>query len=151
MYLYIIERTPNNYSASLPDLPGVGATDATKEGLHKRISEALTLHLYAMREDGDVIPAPKGKPEDIDLELGEAVAWVESAPMNPVSLELRKWAADCNLSQSEIARRLGKTQASVARLFSPFYYGHSVTTLRELAAVLGAEVSVKLEPLDRAA
>ena len=58
-YAVVIEKTPQNYSAYVPDLPGCVATGRTREDVKKRIQEALAFHLEGMREDGDPIPEPQ--------------------------------------------------------------------------------------------
>lgn len=57
-YLVIIEKTDKNYSAYLPDIPGCGATGATKEEVIKNLEEALLLHIEGLQEDGLPIPEP---------------------------------------------------------------------------------------------
>ena len=57
-YAAIIERTDTGYSAYPPDLPGVGVAAPTLDAVKALIREAVSLHLAAMREDGDVIPEP---------------------------------------------------------------------------------------------
>ena len=51
-YVVIVEKTPNNYSAFVPDLPGCVATGTTEEEVRVLIHEAIKLHLQSMREDG---------------------------------------------------------------------------------------------------
>ena len=57
-YAVVIERTPNNYAAYVPDLPGCISVGDTEAEVLANISEAIKLHLDSMREDGDPIPAP---------------------------------------------------------------------------------------------
>ena len=57
-YAVVIERSPNNYAAYVPDLPGCVSTGATEEEVVRRIREAIQLHLDGMREDGMPIPEP---------------------------------------------------------------------------------------------
>jgi predicted RNase H-like HicB family nuclease len=54
----VIERTPNNYAAYVPDLPGCVSTGATEEEVLRRIQEAIAFHLEGIREDGLPIPKP---------------------------------------------------------------------------------------------
>lgn len=63
---------------------------------------------------------------------------------DPVSLELTRALKESGISQAELARRLGVKQPSVARLFSPRYTGHSLRSLREIAAALGMRLEVRL-------
>lgn len=39
---------------------------------------------------------------------------------------------------------MGTGHAAISRMADPFYWGHSVSTLRKLADVLGLQVEVKL-------
>ncbi len=57
-YAVVIERTPNNYAAYVPDLPGCISVGDTEAEVLTNIREAIELHLDSMREDGDRIPAP---------------------------------------------------------------------------------------------
>ena len=68
-YRIVIEKTPNNYSAYVPDLPGCVATGGTRPEVTQNIREAIAFHLDGMREDGDPIPAPSGK-VPVDTEKG---------------------------------------------------------------------------------
>ena len=44
-YTVVIERTPNNYAAYVPDLPGCVATAGTREELLDEIREAIEFHI----------------------------------------------------------------------------------------------------------
>lgn len=57
-YAIVLRKTGTGWSAYAPDLDGCIATGATPEETRQLMSEALELHLRAMREDGDEIPAP---------------------------------------------------------------------------------------------
>ena len=57
-YAVIYERTPNNYAAYVPDLPGCIATGRTRPEVERRIRAAIELHLQGMREDGVDPPPP---------------------------------------------------------------------------------------------
>ena len=66
-FLVIFERSTTGYGAYAPDLPGCVATGRTLEETRQRMAKAIQMHLAAMREDGDQIPAPS------HFELVEAV------------------------------------------------------------------------------
>jgi predicted RNase H-like HicB family nuclease len=66
-YGVVIEKAENNYSASVPDLPGCVATGTTVEELEAEIREAIEFHLEGMREDGLPIPPPQSRVEYIDV------------------------------------------------------------------------------------
>lgn len=55
-YAIVIEKTPNNYSAYAPDLPGCAATGATLAEIQEQIKEAIEFHLAGLREEGLPIP-----------------------------------------------------------------------------------------------
>ena len=57
-YAVVIERSPNNYAAYVPDLPGCVSTGATEDEVVRRIREAIAFHLDGLREDGRPIPEP---------------------------------------------------------------------------------------------
>ena len=65
-YLIVIERTPNNYSAFSPDLPGCVATGSTEEEVQKRMRDAIRMHLDGMIEDGIEIPEPSSTAQYIE-------------------------------------------------------------------------------------
>ena len=58
LYAIVIEKTPNNYSAYAPDLPGCAATGATLAEIQQQIKEAIEFHLEGLREDGLPILEP---------------------------------------------------------------------------------------------
>ena len=58
-YTVVIEKTPNNYAAYVPDLPGCVATAGTREELLDEIRDAIEFHIEGMREDGELIPEPQ--------------------------------------------------------------------------------------------
>ena len=55
-YAVVIEATPNNYAAYMPDLPGCVATANTRAELIEEIREAIEFHIEGMREDGEMVP-----------------------------------------------------------------------------------------------
>jgi predicted RNase H-like HicB family nuclease len=57
-YAVVFEKTSNNYSAYVPDLPGCVATGATREEVERHIREAVTFHLEGLREEKLPIPEP---------------------------------------------------------------------------------------------
>ena len=58
-YTVVIEKTPNNYAAYVPDLPGCVATAGTREDLLEEIRGAIEFHIEGMREDGEPVPEPQ--------------------------------------------------------------------------------------------
>lgn len=58
-YSVVFERTPNNYCAYVPDLPGCIATARTWEGIQDEIREAIAFHIEGLLGDGDSMPEPQ--------------------------------------------------------------------------------------------
>ena len=52
----VLEQTPNNYCAYLPDLPGCVSTGKTWEEMQEMIREAVPFHIESMIEHGDPLP-----------------------------------------------------------------------------------------------
>src|SRR5215813_5868234 len=57
----------------------------------------------------------------------------------------------CGLTQAELARRGGTTQAGISRLENPNYRNYSLKTLAMVATALGARLRVEIEEGRRAA
>ena len=58
-FVVVYERTPNNYGANAPDVPGCIATAKTWKKTQKLFAEALELHLQDLAETGQPIPKPR--------------------------------------------------------------------------------------------
>ena len=58
-YTIVIEQTPRNFSAYVPDLPGCIATGATRDEVVRQIREAMEFHVEGMREQGEPVPEPQ--------------------------------------------------------------------------------------------
>ena len=63
-----------------------------------------------------------------------------------VALKLASLRKASGLSQKELARRVGTSQQQISRLESPTYEGHSLSMLRRVADVLGANIQVEIQP-----
>ena len=55
-YTVIVERSPRNFSAYVPDLPGCVATSATREGAIQSMKEAIRLHIEGLRGHEEPVP-----------------------------------------------------------------------------------------------
>ena len=71
-YTVVIERTPNNYAAYVPDLPGCVATASSREDLLQEIREAIEFHIEGMSEDGEPVPEPQTTAAVVDAALSAA-------------------------------------------------------------------------------
>lgn len=66
-YAIVIEKTAENYSAYVPDLPGCIATGASVAEVQLLIREAIAFHLEGMREDGVPEPPASSVVEYVDV------------------------------------------------------------------------------------
>lgn len=66
-YAIVVEKTENNYSAYVPDLPGCVATGQTVEEVEREIREAIAFHIEGLREDGMAIPQPASIVEYLEI------------------------------------------------------------------------------------
>ena len=57
-YAVVIEKTTNNYSAYVPDLPGCVATAETLQAIECEIRDAIRFHIEGLKEDGAPVPVP---------------------------------------------------------------------------------------------
>ena len=58
-YAIAVERTPNNYAAYSPDLPGCAATADKREEVLQLMRDAIRLHIEGLREEGESVPKSK--------------------------------------------------------------------------------------------
>jgi predicted RNase H-like HicB family nuclease len=66
-YAIVFEKTKNNYSAYVPDLPGCVATGQTVKETENEIREAIEFHIKGLREDGLVVPQPASIVEYLEV------------------------------------------------------------------------------------
>jgi predicted RNase H-like HicB family nuclease len=66
-YAVVIEKAQSNYAAYVPDLDGCVATGKTVEETERLIREAIELHLRAMKDIGEPVPAPTSLARDVEV------------------------------------------------------------------------------------
>ena len=71
-YTVVVEKSPNNYAAYVPDLPGCVTTASTREEVLKEIRDAIELHIEGMREDGEPIPEPQATAAVVEATVAAA-------------------------------------------------------------------------------
>ena len=67
-YTVVIEKSPNNFAAYVPDLPGCVATGSTREELLDEIREAIVFHIESLREHGEPVPEPQSTAAVVDAD-----------------------------------------------------------------------------------
>ena len=66
-YAIVIEESPRNYAAYVPDLPGCVATGASREEVVREISDAIRFHLESSREHHEPVPEPRCTTAVVDV------------------------------------------------------------------------------------
>ena len=66
-YTIVIEKSPSNYAAYAPDLPGCVATGATREEAVRRMRGAIAFHIESLQEHGEPVPEPKCSAAVVDV------------------------------------------------------------------------------------
>jgi predicted RNase H-like HicB family nuclease len=65
-YAVVYERTSNNYSAYVPDLPGCVATGSSRREVERSIRAAIALHLEGLSREGEPVPQPSAWTELVE-------------------------------------------------------------------------------------
>ena len=66
-YTIVIEKSPSNYAAYAPDLPGCVATGATREEAVQEMRGAIAFHIESLREHGEPVPEPRCTAAVVDV------------------------------------------------------------------------------------
>lgn len=66
-YAVVLEKSPRNYAAYVPDLPGCVATGKTRREGEQRIREAIEFHFDGMGIEKLPIPKPSTWAELIEV------------------------------------------------------------------------------------
>ena len=66
-FLVVVEKGKSSYGAYVPDLPGCVAVGDSRRRVLKLIREGIELHIQAMREAGELIPAPTSRCEIVKI------------------------------------------------------------------------------------
>jgi predicted RNase H-like HicB family nuclease len=73
-YLVVVEKGKSGYGAHVPDLPGCIAAGESRREVLKLIREAIKLHIEALRESGQPVPAPNSKSEVVRVRAAKHLA-----------------------------------------------------------------------------
>ncbi len=67
-HIVVIEKSDNDYSAYLPDLPGCVAAGDTLAETTILIRKGIVYHLEMLRDNGDPTPQPRAMTIQVTLE-----------------------------------------------------------------------------------
>ena len=144
-YLTIISPGPNNWTALVPELTCI-ITGKDREDTVRLSRESIAVALEGTEvQSATITSIAQLRPElQANLSEGDTVEFLEPAPMNPVSDEIRQALEATGVSQAELARRLSTSRSAVSRLVNPFYWGHSLDVLRRVAEALDSALEVHI-------
>jgi predicted RNase H-like HicB family nuclease len=66
-YLVVLEKGKSSYGAYVPDLPGCVAVGETRREVLKLIREGIELHIEALRDAGEAVPAPTSRSQVVKV------------------------------------------------------------------------------------
>lgn len=130
-----LEKEGRSWNAIFADAPGCATYGRSRAQAMAAAREALEGWLEAHLVDGRAPPRPartarNSEPVEVDPQLGLAI-------------ELRWARQEADLSQAELASRVGVSQQQIAKLEKPGA-NPSIATLRKVAAALGVRVQLEL-------
>jgi predicted RNase H-like HicB family nuclease len=64
-YAIVIEKAKNNYSAYVPDLPGIAVAGTNIQQVTRRVEKAIALYIQDCKRDGDPIPKPTTRVKEV--------------------------------------------------------------------------------------
>jgi antitoxin HicB len=137
---YFCQLAPNGdggYLATFPDVSEALTEGATRAEAMANAAEALEVALLGRMKDGEDLPPPGPRPAD-----GMAVYVSAQAA---AKLAFYTAFRQSGLSQSGLARRLGKDEAEIRRMLDP-YHATKLPTLDEALRALGQRLVLAVEP-----
>jgi predicted RNase H-like HicB family nuclease/DNA-binding XRE family transcriptional regulator len=139
-YPAIVTREGKYYLAEFPDLPGCQSFAESMEDLAREARDALTVRLRTDLADGEA-PAPPST--RLRLPKGAKLLTVAVPAKLAVPLAIRRARQGADLSQAELARKLGVSQQQAAKLEQPDA-NPTIDTLAKVAEALGSELELAL-------
>lgn len=150
-YLCVIEKgqTPEGrpyFGGYCLDISSNVVSRPTREQVIESLRQGMALSLLRLAEKGiQAPPATTCEADVVQEDPTDELIWLEPASVNPVSLELERLLKEKGLGQSDLARLMGVSRSAIHRLLDPFYFGHSLSSLRKLAEATGARLEVTLK------
>lgn len=132
-YVARIKREGRNWLVDFPDCPGCQTFGSTRGKALEMAREALEGWLEVHLEDGAAPPRPRRR-------KGAAVA---IGSRLSVALQIRWLREDLEITQAQLAKRVGVSQQQVAKLENPSA-NPSLATLEAVARGAGAVLDVRL-------
>jgi len=67
-YAVVFERSPGNWCAYVPDLPGCVTTGQTPQETRRMIEEAIEFHIEGLRLRGEPVPEPSAIVDNVEVQ-----------------------------------------------------------------------------------
>lgn len=122
--------------------PGVITYGSDWEEAGKMAREALSAALEAEFDRGASLPEYAGKPEP---NKDERIVFIRIAPEIRTAYLLRSWREQSDLTQKDIAEKLGITYQAYQRMERPGRSNLTVATLDKIAEVLGRKLVISIK------
>ncbi|MBI2895405.1 MAG: type II toxin-antitoxin system HicB family antitoxin [Deltaproteobacteria bacterium] len=137
-YVASVSKEGRRRLVEFPDCPGCQTVAEAGEDVAEIAREALEGWLEAHLVRGGAPPRPKR----VRVPAGGLAVTV--SPMLAAKVSIRRARLDLGLTQAQLAKRAGLTQAMVARIEDPDY-NPTLETLERVARALGAELRISVE------
>ena len=110
---YLHKDTKSDYGVSFPDFPGCVTAAKTLEKARQGATEALSLHIAGMREDGERIPSPSTL-DDLrdDPAMEGAVAFLVDAKEPEKTVRINITARESQIAEIDHRARAAKLSRS---------------------------------------
>ena len=98
-YTIVFEKSPNNYAAFSPDIPGCVSTANTPEEMRLMIREAIEFHFECLQKDGELVPTRSAWIETVAFAGQEYIAVYEREAGNFVAY-IPDFLPECEVTDS---------------------------------------------------
>ena len=106
-YAVVFERSPNNYGAYVPDLPGCVSVGDTWEEMQEMIKEAITFHIEDMLDCGEPLPEPQ-------MSLTQAIDYHNQPLPEDVKESLAEFGEVGDTDDPEYPPRFGMVEVEIS-------------------------------------
>ena len=106
-YAVVFERSPNNYGAYVPDLPGCVSVGDTWEEMQEMIKEAIPYHIEDMLECGEPLPQPQ-------MSIEQAIAFHNQPLPECVKQSLAEFGEVDGTNDPEFPPRFGMVEVEIS-------------------------------------
>lgn len=134
-YPAIVHEESDGYWIEFPDLKGCVTEGDTMKELIENAEDALSLYLGVLFDDSREIPEPSTFEADNIIN-------VSVLPDTAIPIVLRKMRMEKQLSQGDIAKKIGKSYQAYQKLENVKKFNARIKTLEYLARSLGKKLIV---------